>query len=55
MINLKTLSLALFVFAQFVAVGRAATTPDAKGKRLLASAIRSYHKLDLAEASAQFD
>ncbi|MEQ1920287.1 MAG: tetratricopeptide repeat protein, partial [Elusimicrobiota bacterium] len=51
----KTLSLALFVCAQFVAVGRAATTPDAKAKRTLASAIRLYHKLDLAEASSRFD
>ncbi len=33
----------------------AASTPDTKAKRALTAAIRLYHKLDLAAASARFD
>jgi tetratricopeptide (TPR) repeat protein len=36
-------------------VARAASTPDAKARRALSSAIRLYHQLDLGGASTRFD
>lgn len=47
----------LVIFAALIVapLTAAAAAPDAKAKRTLASAIRQYHKLDLAGASARFD